>query len=135
MTHSAQQQQFPPYLVKIHDYEADLWNEYMKSKPSGTMFRPGPTDVVLGRGWPYQSYCGNVAFMEHLETQVPIYDRAQGKMERTKVTSAIAEQVQQRVRFLKRDGLFWKQVPDTASRQKISMSLRNLARRSTEVDK
>eukprot|EP00538_Stauroneis_constricta_P013081 CAMPEP_0119546558 /NCGR_PEP_ID=MMETSP1352-20130426/927_1 /TAXON_ID=265584 /ORGANISM="Stauroneis constricta, Strain CCMP1120" /LENGTH=571 /DNA_ID=CAMNT_0007591277 /DNA_START=303 /DNA_END=2018 /DNA_ORIENTATION=- len=117
------------HLQKMFEYEQQLWDEYINSKPPHLHFRPSSTCVLLGRGYPFQSYEGNQNLMKYLETQKHLYEEADGKTEKTAATSAIAQSIIGRTKFLRRSGLFWEEVPSTVARQKISMSVRNLSRR------
>mmetsp|Transcript_15693 Transcript_15693/g.43350 ORF Transcript_15693/g.43350 Transcript_15693/m.43350 type:complete len:155 (-) Transcript_15693:920-1384(-) len=123
------------HTQNIQAVAQEKWQAYMADKPEGLIHSPREIDVVLGRGWPYQSFSGNVKLMEFLTKEKHLYDEAPSRMQKTLVTATFVVRIRQLgVRFLKRDdsGLFWEEVSDTAARQKVAMSIRNLSRKPPE---
>mmetsp|Transcript_22570 Transcript_22570/g.62952 ORF Transcript_22570/g.62952 Transcript_22570/m.62952 type:complete len:186 (-) Transcript_22570:4-561(-) len=126
------------YLQRTQDVEAAFYKEYEEALPSQDCIHfPSAKDVVLGRGRPFQSHTGNIRFMEFLESRKSEYDAISSRSDKTSFSTARVQELKdQGVRFLKRDdgtGLFWTQVTNTAARQKIAMSLRNLSRNSARM--
>jgi len=121
------------HTAYIRSVEQDNWDEYDNAKPEAAIHYPQKTDVVMGRGWSYQNWHGNLRLVEFLQREKPTYDDAPSRMEKTLVTAALVVRLRKSgVRFLKRDasGMYWNLVDETASRHKVAMSIRNIGRKS-----
>jgi hypothetical protein len=95
---------------------------------------PSVTDILLGRGFCYQHFPGNLYFITVIEMNKEIYDDAgSDQVKKFVISKEVLRMTHESgARFLQRadiekDG--WLQVDDQAARKKISHAFRNLRRR------
>jgi len=89
-------------------------------------------DVLLGRGFPYQHFEGNLRLLSIVENAKSQYDTAKIRSSKTHISAEIVQLIKSAGgRFLKRDEVegLWVEVDDEVSREKVSMTFRNLSRK------
>ena len=86
---------------------------------------PGPNDVLLGRGRPFQEYIGNRQFISLVEAERERYQRTEDKFEKTCISIDIVKKIQDiGGRFLDRTEEGWEVVNDVTAREKASRAFR-----------
>ena len=99
---------------------------------SGKIERPGPYDILLGREKSYQIHQGNRRLHKIVAAHKPYYMRSKQK-EKCEIAKMIMKLVKESdsepVRFLRREGHFWGEVPSEVAREKVSHALRCKARK------
>jgi hypothetical protein len=104
---------------------------------SGKIERPGPYDVLFGRGKPYQIHKGNRRFHKIVAAHKPRYLRSK-QNQKCDIAKMVIKLVQQGnsapVRFLRREGYFWVEVPNEVAREKVSHALRCKTKKADRSD-
>jgi hypothetical protein len=110
------------------------------SNSSGTTLieAPGPHDILLGRGRPYQEYEGNQILATLIDQYREEY-QASDRFGKTCISKMVVQMIktQKGARFLQRaldDSHFWVEVSDAVAREKISHSFRTKNKRSSTSD-
>ena len=87
---------------------------------------PSFNDILLGRGRPYQEYCGNQILMNLVEDERQYYQSVTDKFEKTCVTMSIVSKIKNDIggKFLQRTSEGWEVVTDTVAREKVSHTFR-----------
>lgn len=126
----------PPALLSIvGESELDPIENYIEMRrrheaehsQCNKIWYPGPTDVLLGRGRPYQEYFGNRLMNEFIEEELAKCRLSGVPIESTAVVEHVLESLRTRnVRFLKRsDDLDeWIIVSEAAARDKVYFAVR-----------
>ena len=94
---------------------------------SGKIESPRPYDVLFGRGKPYQIHKGNRRLHRIVAAHKPRYlkSKQNKKCEIAKmILRLVKEGNSEPVRFLRREGYFWVEVPYEVAREKVSHALR-----------
>jgi hypothetical protein len=100
---------------------------------SGKVERPGPYDVLLGRGRSYQIHQGNRRLHKIVAAHKPFYLRSKQKRKceiAKMVMKLVKESNSEPVRFLRREECFWVEVPSEVAREKVSHALRCKAKKA-----
>mmetsp|Transcript_24761 Transcript_24761/g.69522 ORF Transcript_24761/g.69522 Transcript_24761/m.69522 type:complete len:615 (-) Transcript_24761:109-1953(-) len=114
--------------------DEDERRRYDEGRPSHCVTTP-PTsmDIISGRGRPCQQFAGNQRFNEFLlACKDAYYEKGMTKTQKTNMTLHIVQRLKKTgARFLKRDatGKWWEEMDDANARERVAMSLRNLARK------
>eukprot|EP00339_Tiarina_fusa_P009404 CAMPEP_0117018054 /NCGR_PEP_ID=MMETSP0472-20121206/13999_1 /TAXON_ID=693140 ORGANISM="Tiarina fusus, Strain LIS" /NCGR_SAMPLE_ID=MMETSP0472 /ASSEMBLY_ACC=CAM_ASM_000603 /LENGTH=470 /DNA_ID=CAMNT_0004722569 /DNA_START=147 /DNA_END=1559 /DNA_ORIENTATION=+ len=102
---------------------------------TGVILYPAPTDVLLGRGRPYQDFSGNRRFAELIDTQMTRFRSCRSQFEKTCVIMDVVKTVHDsKGRFLKRTAVGWEVISDEVARKKAGTTFRTrtvLAARET----
>ena len=110
---------------------------YLRTKhslPVGSVDIPSRSDVLLGRGRPFNVHPGNKRLHELVASHYEEYDLASSRSEKTKIAKSIVAMIQgYSGRFLKQDDEcgVWVEVSDDEARQKVNHGFR----RKREFDK
>eukprot|EP00525_Craspedostauros_australis_P008384 CAMPEP_0198128742 /NCGR_PEP_ID=MMETSP1442-20131203/50033_1 /TAXON_ID= /ORGANISM="Craspedostauros australis, Strain CCMP3328" /LENGTH=182 /DNA_ID=CAMNT_0043788963 /DNA_START=24 /DNA_END=569 /DNA_ORIENTATION=+ len=120
---------FRKQVQLLRSKESVLVDVIKSQMPPNTILFPLKDDIVLGRGKPYQSFPGNLKFVEILEDYKDVYHHCKSRTDKTSLSSKLLKVIKDRgMRFLQRhgqsDGMYWEEVTDEVARQKITMSLR-----------
>jgi hypothetical protein len=99
---------------------------------------PGPNDILLGRGRPYQEYEGNQILATFIDQYREEYQESD-RFGKTCISKMVLQMVkkQKGARFLQRalgDSHLWIEVSDAVAREKISHSFRTKNKRSSTSD-
>lgn len=126
----------PGPSAEMMDYGDD--NERLPEGRRGDQVTsPHTNDVILGRGFRFAWHSGNNEFQELVRNNIPRYDAAKRKNDKTRVVQEIFEAVASKGRFLKKDegtGLY-EVVEDHIAKEKISQAIRYKKRRSINAGK
>lgn len=94
-------------------------------------FKPGPHDVLVGRGKKYYQHSGNIHFRKLVASKVDMYLASSNRREKTDILKSIVSSVRQKSGanggFLKQDhktGL-WFEVGDFLARERTSQAFRD----------
>lgn len=120
----------------IENYlEIRQWQEaaMAQRKECNMIWCPGPTDVLLGRGKPYQEYLGNRIMNEYIVEELARNREAENPIESMVIVDRVLKTLKSRnVRFLKRlsesDG--WFVASEAAARDKVYFALRVQVRKA-----
>ena len=104
-----------------------------KAKEIFSIQYPLSTDVLLGRGRPFQEFAGNIRLAEIIEEHREIYQQSKRKFDKTDISNRILKIIKtSNGRFLKKDDAdegAWVEVSDEMARQKISHCFRSKAKK------
>mmetsp|Transcript_17887 Transcript_17887/g.49605 ORF Transcript_17887/g.49605 Transcript_17887/m.49605 type:complete len:178 (-) Transcript_17887:331-864(-) len=107
------------------------------SQPSGRIEHPLANDVLLGRGYPFQQFPGNMKMLDLVKLHKPRHDAASmNRKNKTAIATMVVDGIKQNGgRFLKRSdsGSAWVEVDDAVAREKAAMGFRNLSRKSNSA--
>jgi hypothetical protein len=114
------------YLVDRQRIEAEEKRQQQElAKTQKCIDFPGPNDVLLGRGRPYQEYTGNQRLAALVEGQREQYQQAADRFEKTCISLDVVKTIQEtQGRFLQRTDEGWEAVTDFLAREKVSHSFR-----------
>jgi len=94
---------------------------------------PSPTDVLCGRGRPYQQAPGNLNMAKHIAEASAEYQLVKKKKQKTEFAMRIVRRVQEDGgRFIKRSDRFWYVVSDSDCRTKVSQAIRMVIKKQRE---
>lgn len=94
---------------------------------------PQPNDVILGRGFRFAWHSGNNEFQALIRHNIPRYNAAKRKNDKSRVVQGIYDTVSRKGRFLKKDeatGLYFVVEEEHVAKEKISQAIRYQRRRS-----
>jgi hypothetical protein len=96
---------------------------------------PGPNDILLGRGRPFQEFSGNQILMELVDAQRSYYQSVDDRFEKTCLTMGIVKKAKDGGgRFLQRTTEGWEEVDDAIARGKVSHTFRTKTSHKKEVE-
>mmetsp|Transcript_35084 Transcript_35084/g.84971 ORF Transcript_35084/g.84971 Transcript_35084/m.84971 type:complete len:468 (-) Transcript_35084:1301-2704(-) len=88
---------------------------------------PSRSDILFGKGTPFQNHHGNVQLRNMVSERYKAYAKAATKGQKMQITKEIVQTVQQNSGlFLRPDGGSWVCVEEEAARQKVSALFRSL---------
>lgn len=112
-----------------------LIREKELSDNGGFILYPTSTDVLIGRGKPYQEYSGNVRLSSIATNYIDEYRLLDDKMDKTLLSMKIVQDLQgEGCRFLKRTEQGWVKVDDQQARGKVVAILRMGARKQRDTE-
>jgi hypothetical protein len=114
------------YLVDRQKIEAEEKRQQQElAKTQKCIDSPGPNDILLGRGRPYQEYTGNHRLAALVEVQREQYQQAAGRFRKTCISMDVVKMIHGiQGRFLQRTNEGWEAVTDSLAREKVSHSFR-----------
>jgi hypothetical protein len=102
-----------------------------EGRPKDCIAYPRTTDVVLGRGRPYQDYSGNQRLARTIDSYREQYSQANDTFEKTCITMNVVKRIHElKGRFLQRTSDGWKEASDDVARAKVSQAFRTKPTRS-----
>lgn len=129
-------------IVRRREIEARYHKEEVQDRDGSLQnpfLFPSPQDVLMGRGWPFQSWQGNVRMAQTLiAPHVDQYIATLKRSEKTKLAVELVQQLQQNMggHFIERiENQGWVIVSDLNAREKTSQILRAQARAKQEEQK
>eukprot|EP00538_Stauroneis_constricta_P002390 CAMPEP_0119556536 /NCGR_PEP_ID=MMETSP1352-20130426/8448_1 /TAXON_ID=265584 /ORGANISM="Stauroneis constricta, Strain CCMP1120" /LENGTH=489 /DNA_ID=CAMNT_0007603505 /DNA_START=32 /DNA_END=1501 /DNA_ORIENTATION=- len=123
---------FEERLKKVRDQEEQEDAAHRKLL-NGVIPYPTISDVLCGRGSPFQKFPGNVQLQQMVEEYKPKHDLATSRMAKTAISVQVIDELKRKgARFLKRheSNLGWYEVAPEIAREKVAMSFRNLSRKT-----
>jgi hypothetical protein len=119
------------WLSRRQKLEACLDNT--SDKDEGIGGRPGPLDVLMGRGYEAQIHPGNVRYRKIIAERQQIYEESLIH-EKTLIAKEIVRLIKESGgRFIRQDGHGWILVDDKQARTKVSSVFRDSRRKSKSV--
>jgi hypothetical protein len=109
------------------------WIKMRKMQESGISLEerivlPAHSDVLFGRGKPFQEHIGNMRLVNLLDAHLGRYESARFK-EKTNVIAEMVRGIQSKNgRFLRQEGCVWVVVDDKVAREKVSQAFRTRKR-------
>ena len=98
-------------------------------RPLAQDFEPGPFDVICARGRHAKLHSGNLRYKQVIELNLPRYNKAKTKADKSLVVSSIVDSVREASPnggFVKKENDSWYEVGDRAAREKVGQGLRDL---------
>eukprot|EP00980_Cylindrotheca_fusiformis_P021758 scaffold8587_cov97-Cylindrotheca_fusiformis.AAC.6 len=93
-----------------------------------TVMVPSSSDILVGKGRPFQEHPGNVMLREWIVRRQDIYETAQ-RYEKKRLVQSVVDQVQSSGgRFLKDGGRHWQEVDETVACAKVGHLFRDRKR-------
>jgi hypothetical protein len=131
----------PAYIQEYIEARRRLESDYFHSQvsprdgsPENPLLYPSANDVLMGRGWPFQSWPGNVRFAEQIVSgYTDLYIATNKRTAKTKIAMDIVQAIKDgQGQFLERTEGGWVVVGDLSAREKTSQILRAQARARQE---
>ena len=98
------------------------------TEATGVITYPNPSDVLVGRGYPYQAFPGNNKLLEIIEEEfLERYRETSHPFEKTCIHLEVVKAVEEvrGGRFIKRTPQGWEVVNETVARKKVSSCFRS----------
>jgi hypothetical protein len=115
------------FLKRSRECEEDRERNILEQEAaSGIVLYPGQKDVLVGRGHPYQEYCGNRRLQQLIDSELDRYKESTGRFTKMCISMGIVKTIQDSDgRFLSPTEGGWKVLDDTVVREKISVAFRS----------
>ena len=128
------------YIERRKGIEFHLEQERKEEElKSGIILYPQPDDVLIGKGRPYQNFCGNKRFGAMIDSNLDLYHKGGiDRFAKMCLTMDIVKQVQAYGgRFLERtkDGEAWRVIDDVVAREKTAVGFRSRVSKVTPDEK
>lgn len=108
-----------------------------KALAGNAIISPRCSDVLLGRGRPYQEFPGNAKLAEIIDDHREAYQQPQRKLRKTAISNEVLKIIKlSNGRFLKKhesDEGIWVEVSDEIARDKISHSFRTKSKKAQQL--
>jgi hypothetical protein len=128
-----------PQTAEVHEQyiqerlkKEDEWRRREEEeRPKDCIVYPRTTDILLGRGRPYQDYSGNQRLARTIDSYREEYSQANDTFEKTCITMNVVKRIHElKGRFLQRTSDGWKEASDDVARAKVSQAFRTKPTRS-----
>ena len=112
-------------LTENMDYPPEGMTRVEAMRPLEEGFEPGPHDVICGRGRAPKQHEGNLRYKRIIEANLPRYQQATCKLDKTMIVSWIVDAVRRASPyggFVRKEGDRWYEVGDHIAREKTGQT-------------